>query len=98
MESAEDAARSIAAMQDATKPGGYNVVLSYLQTDKLTDDYTYLLKPNQLREMYSQWETIEYREGYVTAWSKARSLKAVLRILAGRRGYKAARMITCKLK
>lgn len=90
------ASRMIGTMKSWTKPGGYNVVTSYLQTAALPDEYSCLLQPDELRNLYHGWDILWYEESYPHTLRNVRSSRELLRILRGRRGYKAARILARK--
>lgn len=83
----------ITKMKTWTQPGGLNVVTSYLDSNSLDDEYSFLLRSSQLRKLYDDWQIVFYEESYTLALNNIRSHKDIIRLLRGKRGYKAARLI-----
>lgn len=88
--------RVIKDIQTWTKPGGLNVITSYLDCNDLTNDYSFLLQAGELPEVYKDWEIIQYTESYARTLGNAKGLKDIVRILQGQRGYKSARILARK--
>ncbi|MFV5404869.1 MULTISPECIES: SAM-dependent methyltransferase TehB [unclassified Acinetobacter] len=54
----------IAQMQQATVPGGYNLIVCAMDTDDIPvqPDFPFSFKPGQLSELYEGWKLIKYNE------------------------------------
>jgi 2-polyprenyl-3-methyl-5-hydroxy-6-metoxy-1,4-benzoquinol methylase len=86
----------IKAIQSWTSPGGLNVITTYTSENSLSDDYTFLLRPNELRKLYEGWEIVQYEESYARNFRSAKNFKDIARLVARKRGYKSARLIARK--
>lgn len=80
-------------IKSAVKPGGLCVVTSYLQQPGLSEEYTWLLAPEELRTAFAGWEITYYAESYPFVLQRARTARELLRWLRGARGFRAARII-----
>lgn len=89
----ETAHTAIEMMKRATRPGGYNVVVSYLCDQNLPSEYTYLLRPAELPSFYSDWKVISYEESYSLKFRAIRSAKQLIDYATGQKGHKSARII-----
>lgn len=98
LESEHVALKVIANMQSWTKPGGYNVITSYLDDNVLGAEYSFLLKSGQLQKLYADWQILLYKESYARTIQNMRNPKDIARLLLGRKGYKAARLIARRLE
>lgn len=97
LEGRETASQVIENMQSWTEPGGVNLITSYLDTNSIDDEYSFLLKSNELRELYAAWGIVWYEESYARTFKNVSSIKDLLRLARGQRGYKAARTVATKL-
>ena len=54
----------IANMQAQTAVGGWNLIVSALETDgvQLPPSFQFFFKPQQLRELYADWNIVKYNE------------------------------------
>lgn len=54
----------IANMQRCTKPGGYNLIVSAMDTDDFpcTAGFSFAFKEGELRRYYEEWELLKYNE------------------------------------
>lgn len=84
-------------IQSWTKPGGFNLLTGYLNNQPLSEDYSFLLKPNELSELYDNWKSHWYQETSKLTWSRIYSPTDIPRLLLGKRGFKAARIIAQKV-
>lgn len=89
-EAAQDALRRL---QASVRPGGLCIITSYLADAQLSEEYTWLLKPGELRASFKSWEILGYEETYPFTFGRIRTARQLVRWLRGRRGYKAARII-----
>lgn len=58
--------QAIKAIQNATKAGGYNVIINHLAKPELSKEYTHPFRSNELKEYYNpdSWNVIFYQESY----------------------------------
>lgn len=96
MEGQRAGATAIKRLQSWTRPGGYNLLTGYLSGQSLPTDFSFLPKPGELQRLYKGWNVRWYQESYRLALSRLYSPKDIPRLLLGRRGYKAARIIAQK--
>lgn len=96
LENQQVAKKVIADLKAWTKPGGINLLTSYLDSNTLTSDYSFLLQKNQLHKMYDDWEIVWYEERYARNLKNSKAIKDLARVLCGQKGYKAARIIARK--
>lgn len=87
---------AIKKIQIWTNPSGVNLITGYMYNQPLSNDYTFLFKPGELKKQYEKWEIYWSEESYRLTFSRIYTLKDVLRLLIGRRGFKAARIIATK--
>lgn len=92
----ESGLKSIKYIQSWTKPGGFNLLTAYLYNQALPKDYTFLLKPNELSGLYKNWKIHWSEESFRLTLGRVSSIKDVIRLILGRRGFKAARIIAQK--
>ena len=59
-----EARKAVKVIQEATKPGGYNVIINFLVTQQLAPEFQFLLAPDELKQFYSDWEIVDYEESY----------------------------------
>lgn len=97
MKDRESGVKAIHDMQSWTKAGGFNLLTAYMKNQALSDDYSFLLKPDELLKLYAGWKPRWYQESFRLTWTRMRSLKDLPRLALGKRGYKAARIIAQKI-
>jgi 2-polyprenyl-3-methyl-5-hydroxy-6-metoxy-1,4-benzoquinol methylase len=60
----------VAMMQECTRPGGMNVVVTFTDTLPVPSAQAYLeptlLHPGELQKLYEQWETLDCEDGVIT--------------------------------
>lgn len=96
MEGHSSGIKSVRRIQSWTKPGGINLVTGYMSNQPLPADYSFLLEPTELRSLYRDWKIHWQQESYRLTISRIYSLKDIPRLLLGKRGFKAARIIAQK--
>lgn len=96
LNNAKAGATAIRKIQELTKPGGYNLVTSYVQKQELPPEYSWLIAPGELSTFYSDWGVRWQEVSYRLAWSRIAGPADALRLVSGRKGFKAARIITQK--
>lgn len=89
--------KAIHDIQSWTKPGGINLLTGYMNNQPLSKDYSFLFKSNELSELYASWKSQWYQESFRITWSRIYSPKDIPRLLLGKRGFKAARIIAQKV-
>ncbi|HEY1645004.1 MAG TPA: methyltransferase domain-containing protein [Candidatus Saccharimonadales bacterium] len=89
-----EAAHAISAMQHVTRKGGYNVITTYLASQEIGSEYTWLIDPQKLPEYYKDWTTVSYEESYPFTLDRVKTTRQLARWLLGKKGYKSARLIT----
>ncbi|MBI5797402.1 methyltransferase domain-containing protein [Candidatus Woesearchaeota archaeon] len=60
----------IKKIQQSTAKDGVNVIITFLNEGEFNNKHEGLLKPNELKEMYSDWEMIVYAEKFVQTKEK----------------------------
>lgn len=90
-------AKAVQNIQFWTKPGGINLVTGYMSDQPLSQEYSFLLKDNELANLYSGWKIHWYEQSFRLVWSRIYSLMDISRLILGKRGYRAARIITQKV-
>ncbi len=95
-ESTEEGLEAINSLKSWTKPGGLNLIDTYLEGQALPVEYSFLMKPAQLGAIYDNWNILWSEESYRLTWSRIYNLSDIPRLLTGRRGFKAARIIARK--
>jgi hypothetical protein len=88
---------AVRAIQSWTKPGGFSLLTGYTTGQPLSADYSFLFRPQQLSSLYSGWKPIWYQESFRLTWGRVHTPKDVLRLMLGKRGFKAARIIAQKI-
>lgn len=88
---------AIRNIQSWTKSDGINLLTGYMSDQHLSEDYSFLFKPNELSGLYANWESHWYQESFKLTWSRIYSLKDIPRLVLGKRGFKAARIIAQKV-
>ncbi len=58
--------QAMRAIQNATKVGGYNVIINHLTDPKLSKEYIHQFRADELKEYYNpdSWNVIFYQESY----------------------------------
>jgi SAM-dependent methyltransferase len=80
-----------------TYSGGFHAISWYLAGQNLSPDaYRSLLLPEELRDRYSDWVCLEYREEKQITFNRIRTSKEAIAWTRGRRGYTHARIIVRK--
>lgn len=85
--------KAIQDIQAWTRPGGFNLVTGYMSKQPLPADYSFLLKPRELSKTYQSWKIHWQEESFRLTLGRIYSLADVPRLILGRRGFKAARII-----
>lgn len=96
MKDHQSGTKAIQDIQSWTKLGGINLLTGYMSNQPLSKDYSFLLKPNELSELYARWNPLWYQESFRLTWNRIYSLKDLPRLILGKRGFKAARIIAQK--
>ena len=89
--------KAVRTIQAWTKPGGINLLTGYMSNQPLSNDYSFLFKPHELSELYAGWKSHWYQESFRLTWSRIYTPKDIPRLLLGKRGFKAARIIAQKV-
>lgn len=84
-------------IQSWTKQGGINLITCYMSDQSLSQDYSFLLRNKELSGLYDGWKIHWYEQSFRLVWSRIYSLMDIPRLILGRRGYKAARIIAQKI-
>lgn len=84
-------------VQSWTKPSGINLLTGYTNNRPLSRDYSFLFEPDELSGLYSNWRSRWYQESFRLTWRRIYSPKDIPRLPLGRRGFKAARIITQRI-
>lgn len=84
---------AIRSVQSWTKPRGFNLLTGYMSNQSLPKDDSFLFEPKELSEMYQDWRVCWEQESFRLTVSRIYSVKDVPRLLLGKRGFKAARII-----
>jgi SAM-dependent methyltransferase len=80
-----------------TYSGGFHAISWYLAGQNLSpDSYRTLLRSKELRDRYSDWVYLEYREERQITFNRIRTSKELIAWIKGRRGYTHARIIVRK--
>ena len=87
---------AIRDIQSWTKPGGINLLTGYMSNQPLSKDYSFLLEPDELSDLYKDWKICWSQESFRLTLNRIYSLKDIPRLILGRRGFKAARIIARK--
>jgi 2-polyprenyl-3-methyl-5-hydroxy-6-metoxy-1,4-benzoquinol methylase len=96
MKDHESGIKAIRDIQSWTKPGGLNLLTSYTNVQALPNEYSFLLMPHELSELYAGWKAHWSQESYRLTLGRIRNPKDALRLVLGKRGFKAARIIVQK--
>jgi SAM-dependent methyltransferase len=88
--------KAIRGIQSWTKSGGINLLTGYMSNQPLSEDYSFLLQPNELSDLYKGWKIHWSQESFRLTLSRVYSLRDIPRLILGRRGFKAARIIARK--
>jgi len=86
-------ASAIRNIQSWTRPKGINLLTGYMIGQPLSKDYSFLFEPTELSQLYADWKTHWYQESFRLTWNRIYNLTDVPRLLLGKRGFKAARII-----
>lgn len=89
--------KAVHDIQSWTKKGGINLVTGYMNNQPLSKDYSFLLEPKQLQGLYDGWKTHWYEQSFRLTWSHIYSFIDIPRLVLGKRGFKAARIISQKI-
>lgn len=84
---------AVRAVQSWTKPGGFNLLTGYMANQPLPADYSFLFEPQELSGLYQGWKIRWGQESFRLTIGRIYSLKDIARLLLGKRGFKAARII-----
>lgn len=88
---------AILSIQSWTKPGGVNLVTGYVGGQPLPQEYSFLLEPGELAGLYRGWRVCWSEESFRVTLRRMRRPQDAARLVLGRRGYRAARIIAQKL-
>lgn len=89
--------RAVEGIQSWTKQGGINLVTGYMRDQPLSRDYSFLLNDKELSGLYDSWKIHWYEQSYRLVWSRIYNFMDIPRLILGKRGYRAARIITQKV-
>jgi len=87
---------AINKIQFWTKPGGINLLTGYMSGQPLSNEYSFLFESKELCKLYADWKLHWQQESFRLTLGRIYSLKDIPRLLLGRRGFKAARIIAQK--
>jgi len=88
--------RAIRNLQSWTKPGGVNLVTGYMSNQPLPKEFSYLFGSGELSDLYKDWSIRWSQESFRLTLGRIYSIKDIFRLLLGKRGFKAARIIAQK--
>lgn len=96
LESPEAVERAIWNLKASTKRHGFHLIISYLNSNKLDAEYSFLMGHNELLNLYGDWQVVTYKETYARTVRTVRDISDAVRLFCGQKGYKAARLIAQK--
>jgi SAM-dependent methyltransferase len=96
MKDHQSGVKAIQNVQSWTKRGGINLLTGYMSNQPLSKDYSFLLEPGELFELYNDWEIRWKQESFRLTLSRIYSVMDIPRLMVGKRGFKAARIIAQK--
>lgn len=88
--------KAIHDIQSWTKLGGINLLTGYMSNQPLSEDYSFLLKSGELSDLYNDWKIHWSQESFRLSFNRIYGLKDIPRLILGKRGFKAARIIAQK--
>lgn len=88
--------KAVKNIQTWTKQGGINLTTGYMSSQPLSKDYSFLLVNSELPSLYAGWKIHWYEQSFRLTWSRIYSFIDIPRLILGKRGFKAARIIAQK--
>ena len=89
--------KAVRDIQSWTKPGGLSLITVYMSGQKLSKDYSFLFEPKELTNLYRGWEVYWNQESYRLAIGRIYNFIDIPKLILGKRGFKAARIIARKI-
>ena len=89
--------KAVRDIQSWTKPGGLSLITGYMSGQKLSKDYSFLFEPKELTNLYRGWEVYWNQESYRLAIGRIYNFIDIPKLILGKRGFKAARIIARKI-
>lgn len=96
MEGKRAGLQAIRNIQSWTKRDGINLLTGYMSNQALPKDYSFLFNPGELAHLYGGWQVHWAEESYRLSFWRIYSFMDIPRLLLGKRGFKAARIIAQK--
>lgn len=96
MKDHESGIRAVHTIQSWTKPKGIHLLTGYTSNQPLSTDYSFLFEPKELFNLYGGWKIHWYQESFRLTVGRIYSFRDIPRLILGKRGFKAARIIAQK--
>lgn len=96
MKDHDSGVKAVRNVQSWTKQAGFNLITGYMSSQPLSEEFSFLFEPGELTELYGDWNIRWRQESYRLTLTRVYSFMDIIRLITGRRGFKASRIVAQK--